>query len=186
MDRIDYFYFIIDVSKSMANRKIGSVNDSVNNIVYMLKKLASSDGIKARIVTMTYADKPQWSNLIPVEVSTFVFSDLLTIGSESNLGAALSELNEKLNRQSEVDKEKGASTTIVLFSDGLSTDDISAPVEVLNKNEMFTNSNRICVTFSDELSKDIALEEFALLVNKRENIIVDDFVQLNKMLLEKY
>lgn len=186
MDRIDYFYFIIDVSKSMAGRKIGAVNDAVNNIVYRLKRFVGSRDLTFKIVSMTYADKPYWSNSIPVEVSGYVFSDLLTIGTESNLGIALTELNEKLLRQSEVDTEKGASTTIVIFSDGMSTDDIRAPLEVLKNNEMFVNSNRIAVTFDDELSRDIAFEDLGLLVNKEENIIVDDFVKLNKMLFEKY
>lgn len=186
MDRIDYFYFIIDVSKSMAGRKIGAVNDAVNNIVYRLKRFVGSRDLTFKIVSMTYADKPFWSNSIPVEVNVFVFSDLLTIGTESNLGVALTELNEKLLRQGEVDNEKGTSTTIVLFSDGLSTDDIGAPLEVLKNNVMFNNANRIAVTFDDELSKDIAFEELGTFVNKEENIVVDDFVKLNKMLFEKY
>ena len=186
MDRIDYFYFVIDVSRSMCGRKIGAVNDEVNNIVHRLKRFVGSRTVTAKMVVMTYANIPQWSNFVPVDVSSFCFSDIQIEGEESNLGKALLELNEKMLRQGDTDPEKGASTTIVIFSDGLSTDELQDSIRELHENLVFNNSTRIGVTFEDELSKDIAIDCLKLLVNKTDNIIVEDFILLNKILFEKY
>ena len=101
MSRIDYFYFMVDVSNSMSGRKIGAVNDALNNIVFRLKKIMRSQGVSANIILLTYADNVRWSNVLPESVDSFVFTDLNVEGTASNLGLALSELDSKLKRQSE-------------------------------------------------------------------------------------
>ena len=186
MERVDYFYFVVDVSGSMRGRKIGSVNDAVNNIIHRLRRFVGNRSLTAKIITLAYADEPRWSNFIPVDVTSFAFSDLQPEGEASHLGKALEELDRKLFRQGDTDSNKGRSTTIIFFTDGLSTDDLQGSVDMLAKNEIFCNSNRIGVTFNDELSRAIAEENLRLLVNGSDNIIADDFVKLNRMLFEKY
>ena len=186
MERADYFYFIVDVSGSMRGRKIGAVNDTLNNIIYRLRRFAGNRNVTVKIIMQTYADRPSWSNYIPVDAASFVFSDLQPEGEASDLGKALMELDQKLFRQGDTDPEKGKSTTIIFFTDGLSTDDIQAAADTLAKNEIFRNSNRIGITFNDELSRDIAEENLSLLVNGSGNIIADDFVRLNEIIFEKY
>lgn len=186
MEKVDYFYFVVDVSGSMRGRKIGSVNDAVNNIIHRLRRFVKNRRLTAKIIMLAYADEPRWSNFIPVNVTSFAFNDLQPEGEASHLGKALEELDRKLSRQGNTDSEKGRSTTIIFFTDGLSTDDLQGSVDILAKNEIFCNSNRIGVTFNDELSRDIAEENLIMLVNKSDNIIADDFVKLNRMLFEKY
>lgn len=186
MDRIDYFYFIVDTSASMSGRKIGAVNDAINNIIHRLKRFVASKDIQFKIILLSFADKPKWSNIIPIEIKTFSFMDLSADGEASNLGKALETLSEKLERQVETDINKGSSTTIIFFSDGLITDEIDKPINRLNSMSVYVNANRIAVAFDDEISKDFAEDYFGLIVNKRENIVIDDFVKLNKMLFEKY
>ena len=186
MERTDYFYFIIDVSGSMSGRKIGSVNDSLNNIIYRLKRFAGKESLTVKVIVMTYAGEPKWSNSIPEDIINYSFTDVFLEGEQSNLGRALEELNQKLTRQGITDKEQGRSTTVVLFTDGLSTDDLQNSVNELNKNPVYVNSTRIGVTFDEDLSLDIAEKNLKLLINKDENLVVDNFVKLNKMLFEKY
>lgn len=186
MERIDYFYFVVDVSGSMAGRKIGAVNDAINNIVYRLKRFVNSRNLHSKVTMLSYADFPRWSNYIPVDVNAVAFGDLQLEGEDSNLGKALVELNSKLSRQGQTDSMNGSSTTIIFLTDGLVTDEPDDALKELEKNSVFCNSNRIGVTFNDERKGNIAKDYLRLLVNKAENIIVDDFVKLNKVIFDKY
>lgn len=186
MDRIDYFYFIVDTSASMSGRKIGAVNDAINNIIRRLKRFVASKDVQFKIILLSFDDKPKWSNIIPIDINSFSFMDLSTGGEATNLGKALEALSDKLERQGETDVNMGSSTTIIFFSDGLITDEINNPLNRLNSMSVYRNTNRIAVAFDDEISKDFAEDYFGLIVNKRENIVIDNFVKLNKMLFEKY
>ncbi len=186
MSRIDYFYFMVDVSNSMSGRKIGAVNDALNNIVFRLKKIMRSQGVSANIILLTYADNVRWSNVLPESVDSFVFTDLNVEGTASNLGLALSELDSKLKRQSEARGDEDYVTTIVLFSDGLSTDEYKDKLEILNQNVLYNASNRIGVTFKSDLLADISLKMFKDFCNSEENIIIDSFQQLNQAIFNMY
>lgn len=184
MKRTDYIYFVIDVSNSMQGAKLGSVNDAINNIVHRLKKVVNSMNIDIKLVVMTFAENVRWSSILPISLNSFVFEDLLVEASESGLGQALEELNEKLLKQ-EVVQDSMGETTLILFSDGLATDDYEEQIKKLERNNVFLNSNRIAFTYGSaiyELIKE-PLCEFA---GKEENVIIDDFLSLNRILFERY
>ena len=184
MERTDYIYFIVDVSNSMQGVKAGSVNDAIHNIIHQLKKVMNRLRIEIKIVVMTFAKEIRWSGIFPVSLNSFVFEDFVVEARESRMGQALKELNDKLQKQEEVQNGNGE-TTIILFSDGLATDDYIDRIEELNANKVFMNSNRIVFTYGSEIF-DFIKEPLCLFAGKEENVIVDDFLLLNKMLFGKY
>ncbi|MDE6024287.1 MAG: VWA domain-containing protein [Lachnospiraceae bacterium] len=186
MERIDYVYIIVDNSNSMLGNKIGSVNDAINNILFRLRKIQAKNDVSIQMIQMSFAKSVVWSNVFPVPLSQFVYNDLYTCESESNMGTAFKELYEKLERQYEVTSTKDSETTILLFSDGLYSDDVYAGLSLLKKNPIFKTANRIGITFHDDLSEDLAEKFLAEYVSGSDNIVIDDFGKLNRLLFEKY
>ena len=186
MARVDYVYVIVDSSNSMIGNKIGSVNDAINNILFRLRKIQAKNDVSIQMIQMSFAKNVVWSNVFPVPLDQFVFSDIYTSEDESNMGADFVELFNKLEEQHEAMALKDSETTILLFSDCLYSDDAYAGLSLLRDNPIFNNSNRIGVTFNDELSEDLAKKILSDFVSGEENIVVDDFGKLNKSLFEKY
>jgi len=183
---VDYYYLIIDVSDSMHGNKIGAVNDAVNNMIFRLKRVKMAKDITLKVVSLTYSDEVNWSTPFPVDVTSFTYSDPAVHGKASNMGKVLEELDAKLKRQAEASVSVTTNTTIIFFTDGLMTDDWSASLEKIKNNDTFHKANKIAVTFGDELSIDIAKENLSVLLGGEKNIVIDNFVELNRVIFEQY
>lgn len=185
MRRTDYIYFLIDNSNSMNGFKLGSVNDAITNIIHRLKKNMNNKDICLKVIVMTFSDAVSWSNIIPVELNNFIFSDLQIGGKETKMGEAYRELFEKLLRQEEAGNNSADETTIIMFSDGISTDSYEDELQLLKQNTIFSKSNRIAFTF-DGFAKAVSVNCLGDFVSQGTNIIIEDFVALNKMIFGKY
>lgn len=186
MGTVDYYYLIIDVSDSMQGNKIGSVNDAVNNLIFRLRRVTMSKDIMPKVVSLTYSDEVNWSTPFPVDVTSFTYSDPVVQGKASIMGKVLDELDVKLKRQAEASVSGGVNTTIIFFTDGLITDDWSNSLDKIKTNDTFQQANKIAVTFGDELSLNIAKENLSMLLGGEKNIVVDNFVELNRVIFEQY
>lgn len=186
MGAVDYYYLIIDVSDSMQGNKIGSVNDAVNNMIFRLKRVKMAKDIALKVVSLTYSDVVNWSTPFPVDVTSYTYSDPVVNGKASNMGKVLEELDAKLKRQAEASSSIATNTTIIFFTDGLMTDDWSASLEKIKANDTFQHANKIAVTFGDELSVDIAKANLGMLIGGEKNIVIDSFVELNRVIFEQY
>jgi len=183
---VDYYYLIIDVSDSMQGNKIGSVNDAINNMIFRLKRVKMAKDITPKVVSLTYSDEVNWSTPFPVDVTSFTYSDPAVHGKASNIGKVLDELDAKLKRQAEASVSAETKTTIIFFTDGLITDDWVESLDKIKSNETFQKANKIAVTFGDELSVDIAKENLSVLLGGEKNIVIDNFVELNRVIFEQY
>lgn len=186
MARTDYVYIIVDNSNSMVGNKIGAVNDAINNILFRLKKIQAGNDVSIQMIQMSFAENVVWSNVFPVPLNQFTFTDLYTAETESNLGKALKELSEKLEKQHEAISTKDSETTILLFSDCLYSDDACAGLAILRENPVFKSANRIGISFQDVLSEDLAERFLRDFVSGGDNIVMDDFGKLSRLLFEKY
>ncbi|WP_026657811.1 vWA domain-containing protein [Butyrivibrio sp. AC2005] len=186
MAGVDYFYIVIDVSESMQGNRIGAVNDAVNNIVFRLKRIKAAKGIIPQIISLTYSVDVQWSTPFPVDVVSFVYCDPLVVGKASNMAKALLELETKLDRQSQAVSAQESNTTIIYFTDGLVTDNLAEARDKLFNNRVYKEAKKIAVTFGDELTLDIAKENLLTILDSEKDIVVDDFVELNRIIFEQY
>lgn len=183
---IDYYYFLIDISESMRGSKIGSVNDAINNMLFRLKRTAATKKLVFKVITLTFSDEVNWSTPFPVDVTSFSYNDPAVQGEYSAMGKVLEELDAKLKRQASATTNASVNTTILFFTDGLFTDDWMSVMEKISHNDVYLKATKIAVTFGDELSIDIAKENLSELLGGEKNIVIDDFVELNKTVFEQY
>ena len=184
--RLDYFYFIVDVSYSMTGRRLGVVNESIISIVNRLKRMMKYEGIEARVILQTFSEDVEWSAMIPQSIERFVYHGLNIRDRASNLKRSLLELNTKMQRQYEVQGDDDSNTTVILYTDGLSTDSYSEAIDLLNKNPLFTRSNRIGVTFRSPLVELCTKKVFVDFCGTENNVIIEDFALLNQLIFDRY
>ena len=111
--------FIIDASNSMQGHKIGAVNDCVNNIVSKLRSLDHNQENHISISVIGFSSRLfRWTDSF-VRASKFKYSYVEMTDGLTDINAALQELTVLTNSS----MEKKAKKYVVLFSDGLLTDD---------------------------------------------------------------
>lgn len=132
-----YLYFLIDTSGSMNGAKIGSVNDTMENIISELK--SNSDKINMFVNVLSFARKSKWMFERPIMIDDFVWDRLYANGMTS-LGNACKQLAEDI--EINVNQEN---VTIVLLSDGLPTDDYEEGLEKLNESLSDKDAKRFAI-----------------------------------------
>lgn len=132
-----YIYFLIDTSGSMDGAKIGSVNDTMENIISELKSHSYHDNLFINV--LSFARKSKWMYEQHVEICDFIWNTLSASGMTS-LGDACKELANILNKHANQDE-----VTIVLLSDGLPTDDFEDGIKKLNNCLSGKNAKRYAI-----------------------------------------
>ncbi len=96
----------------------------------------------------------------PLPVEDFEWNDLEATGLTS-LGAAYQELLKKLSQTTGFMQEANASCApvMILFSDGVPTDDAKHGIEHLKENNWYKAAIKIAVAIGDDANKDV-LKEF--------------------------
>ena len=154
-------FFLIDTSGSMAGGKISSLNVAIRDTIPMLSQLSSENtDTEIKIAALQFASGCDWMYPRPLPVEDFEWNDLEANGLTS-LGAAYQELLKKLSQTSGFMQEANASCApvMILFSDGVPTDDAKHGLEHLKENNWYKAAIKIAVAIGDDANKDI-LKEF--------------------------
>lgn len=154
-------FFLIDTSGSMAGGKISSLNVAIRDTLPMLSQLSSENtDTEIKIAALQFASGCDWMYPRPLSVEDFEWNDLEANGLTS-LGAAYLELLKKLSQTSGFMQEANASCApvMILFSDGVPTDDAKHGLEHLKENNWYKAAIKIAVAIGDDANKDI-LKEF--------------------------
>ena len=154
-------FFLIDTSGSMAGGKISSLNVAIRDTIPMLSQLSSENtDTEIKIAALQFASGCDWMYPRPLPVEDFEWNDLEANGLTS-LGAAYQELLKKLSQTSGFMQEANASCApvMILFSDGVPTDDAKHGLEHLKDNNWYKAAIKIAVAIGDDANKDI-LKEF--------------------------
>lgn len=154
-------FFIIDTSGSMAGGKISSLNVAIRETIPMLQQISSENtDVKIKIAALQFASGCDWMYPRPLPVDEFEWSDLDADGLTS-LGAAYQELTKKLSCSSGFMMEANASCApvMILFSDGIPTDDVKHSLARLKDNSWYIPAIKIAVAIGDDADKDV-LREF--------------------------
>jgi len=153
-------FFIADTSESMAGKKIGTLNEAINNLIPDIKRISADNAdAKINIAVMKFSTYSEWLTVKPVEAENFKYK-YLDAGGLTDLGAACNELNSKLSRKTGfMDAASGAfAPTIFLLSDGFPTDDYRSAIAKLNKNNWFISAIKIAVAIGDDADEDTLAE----------------------------
>jgi uncharacterized protein YegL len=148
-------FFLIDTSGSMEGTKIGAVNTAIREVIPELRDIGGAD-IDEKIAVMEFATGFTWQNPAgPISVDTFNWSNLRANGC-TNLGAAYSELNAKLSRNSFL-KAPSASVAPVIFlmSDGWPSDEWASGLDALKNNNWFKSAVKVALAIGNDADTDI-------------------------------
>lgn len=175
-------FFLIDTSGSMAGGKISSLNVAIRDTIPMLSQLSSENtDTEIKIAALQFASGCDWMYPRPLPVEDFEWNDLEANGLTS-LGAAYQELLKKLSQTSGFMQEANASCApvMILFSDGVPTDDAKHGLEHLKENNWYNAAIKIAVAIGDDANKDV-LKEFVK--NNNEAVLtVHNVNDLKKMI----
>lgn len=154
-------FFLIDTSGSMSGGKISSLNVAIRDTLPMLEQISSENtDTEIKIAALQFASGCDWMYPRPLPVEDFEWNDLEASGLTS-LGAAYQELLKKLSQTSGFMQEANASCApvMILFSDGVPTDDAKHGLEHLKENNWYNAAIKIAVAIGDDANKDV-LKEF--------------------------
>ena len=175
-------FFLIDTSGSMRGGKISSLNVAIRDTLPMLAQISSENtDTEIKIAALQFASGCDWMYPRPLPVEDFEWNDLEATGLTS-LGAAYQELQKKLSQTSGFMQEANASCApvMILFSDGVPTDDAKHGLDHLKENNWYKAAIKIAVAIGDDTNKDV-LKEFAN--NNSEAVLtVHNINDLKKMI----
>ena len=129
-------FFLIDTSGSMKGTKMGELNTAIEELIPEIRRTGAAD-TDIKIAVMTFSSDVAWITPQPVPIETFEWSRLRADG-ETNMGAAFSELNNKLSRSAFMSTPSlSYAPVIFLMTDGYPSDDYRQYIDILNSNSWF-------------------------------------------------
>lgn len=158
--RVMPIFFIIDTSGSMEGKKIGAVNSAIEELIPDLRHLSDSQAdSEIKLGVMTFSTGCEWitPSLMPLDA----FDDWapLDAGGLTDLGAAFTELNEKLSKNGFMDRGSASSgfyaPVIILLSDGGPTDDYLSALKVLKQNKWYKSALKIAIAIGEDANRDV-------------------------------
>ena len=148
-------FFMVDTSGSMDGRKIGAVNESIQEVLPMINDIsAANPDAEIKVAALQFSSGTSWVYDEPMLASDFVWQDVSAIGT-TDLGEACMELNSKLSMNGFMKSASGSyAPAIILLSDGAPTDDFDHGLAKLNENRWFRHAIRIAIAIGDDADRE--------------------------------
>lgn len=171
--------FAIDASNSMQGYKIGAVNDCVNNVLSKLRSVARRKDSDICVSVIGFASRLfRWTNgFIPAD--DFKYSYVEMVDGLTDVNALLEELIALTETSMDMESKK----FVVLFSDGLSTEEYSSSIERWSKTKQYNVISKIIVAFEDDLRDPQSMDFFRSFTDKGLIISVKEQEKLLSTLL---
>ncbi len=155
-----HVFYVLDTSGSMYGEKISALNHAMEECTDALTTLAKSNGdAKLRIGVLEFNSGCNWvipNGTEPLEDYEYEY---LTTGGMTDIGSALSELNQKLSRHQFLNSMTGAFMPVIIFmTDGFATDDYKDSLEEIRKNRWFARAIKIGFALGDDADKNMIAE----------------------------
>ena len=171
--------FAIDASNSMQGYKIGAVNDSVNNVLTKLKSLGKKQGSTISVAVIGFASRLfRWTKGF-VPVNEFKFSYVEMADGLSDWNAFIDELIDLSDHQMEADAKK----YVILYSDGLSTDNCTDRLCKWSKTGLYKDITKVVVAFDEDLKDPQSMGLFREFVDGGDIILISDQEKLLSLVL---
>lgn len=177
-------FYVLDTSGSMNNDgKITALNCAMEECTYALTELAKDNGdAKIKIAILEFNSGCKWVTSNGPEYLEEDFEyEHLKAGGLTDMGAALKELNSKLNRNSYLQSMTGALMPIIIFmTDGMATDDWKSGLEIIRRNKWFNRGTKIGFALGED--PDTAM--IASVVGDCKSVIKTTDLELFKKLMK--
>lgn len=152
-------FFIVDTSGSMKGEKIGTVNQTMEEVVPELRDISSTNAdAQLKVAAMSFSTGAKWLTSEPAVAEDFVWSHLDAEGL-TDLGEACYQLNEKLSRHAFMGDVAGSfAPAIFLLSDGEPTDNYQKGIDKLKKNNWFRKAIKVAIAIGDDANTSVLAE----------------------------
>jgi uncharacterized protein YegL len=142
------FYWMLDVSGSMAGSKIGQLNHSIREALPHMRDSADDNPHAAvEVRTMTFGTGARWITPNPVALADFNWTDV-TVNGITDMGVAMKMMAKELSVGNM--PERGLPPVIVLVSDGQPTDDFAGGLKELLAQPWGKRAVRIAIGIGDD------------------------------------
>lgn len=170
--RVMTLFFVVDTSGSMTGDKIGTVNNTMEEIIPTIRDISekNTDAL-IKMAVLQFSKGAQWvmpeGVSKPIDVREYEWQHLTAKGL-TDFGAACIELNEKMSRKEFIEETVGYyAPVIILLSDGEPTDDYRSGLGVLQQNTWYQNATKVAIAVGNDVNVQV-LEEFT---GKAENVV---------------
>lgn len=180
--RVMHLIFLVDTSGSMDGTKINSLNVAVQEALKDVGEISKNNSdAQIKVAVLEFSNGVQWMYPQPIESESFKWQDLTANGLTS-LGAAYSELNEKLSKSQGFMTEPTGSRApaMILITDGMPTDDYKHSLTKLKGNRWFKSGVKIAIAVGSEDTNVDVLAEFT--GNKEAVLTVHNIDQLKRII----
>lgn len=152
-----HFFWVVDVSGSMAGEKIQQLNTAIHEAIPAMKKVADENpNAQLYIRTLAFSSGARWLTPSPIKIEDFHWQDLQT-ESVTDMGKAFSLLADQLSEKNM--PQRGLPPVIVLLSDGQPTDDYLPPLQRLLSLPWGAKAIRIAIAIGKDADIEV-LEKF--------------------------
>ena len=134
-------FFLVDTSGSMDGRKIGAVNESIQEVLPMIRDIsANNPDAEINVAALQFSTGTSWVYDEPKAADDFIWQDASADGLTC-LGEACEELCGKLSKNGFMKSASGSyAPAIILLSDGEPTDDFDSGLSKLEENKWFKHA----------------------------------------------
>ncbi len=172
--------FAIDASNSMQGYKIGAVNDCVNNVISKIRSFARGKDGSISISVIGFSSRLfRWtSGFAPA--GDFKYSYVEMADGLTDFSALFDELTALADKEMIAESKK----YVVLFSDGLSTEDYESNIKKWESTKLYKQIKKIAVTFDEDIEDPQSAAFFQRFVDTGVIIPIVDQEQLLSNLLQ--
>jgi uncharacterized protein YegL len=174
-------FFMIDKSGSMAGTKIQAVNDSISNIIPIIKDISDNNNdAEIKIASLHFSSDVEWLYSEPKLLEDFVWQDVQA-GGLTSLGAACRELDNKLSKTHGFMASGSGSyaPVVILLSDGAATDDYVSGLKKVKGNNWFKAAIKVAVA----IGNDAVTEELANFTGTPEAVFTVHNIEALKQII---
>jgi uncharacterized protein YegL len=147
------FFWVLDVSGSMAGEKIGQLNHSIREALPAMKASAAENPHAAvEVRAMTFGSGYRWMTPQAIPLESFTWADV-SINGITDMGAAMKAMAAELAVGNM--PERGLPPVIVLVSDGQPTDDFDSGLKALLAEPWGKRAVRMAIAIGDDADLDV-------------------------------
>ena len=174
-------FFIVDTSGRMSGSKIGAINESIQELLPMIRDISAfNPDAEIKVAALQFSRGAKWVGDEPKSADDFVWDDLSAEGASSDLGEACRELSSKLSLRGFMKSASGSyAPAIILLSGGRPTDDFESGLEVLKRNSWFRVAIKIAIAIGDDADQG----KLAKFTGTRETVLTVHNIDVLKKLI---
>lgn len=153
--------FVLSTSDSMLGTPIDSLNHGIKEMTQILINLSLQDKTNTvlKIGILQVHTGAHWFNPMGLVKPENVINNCLEAGGFNDIGAALNELDDKLNSKRYLSSTTGWCKPIIIFmTDGHSTDEWKVPLKKLNNNVWYKKSIKVSMALGDNADTQMLTE----------------------------